>query len=267
LGCPSRFAGGQRTVVAPRMQRIPWFLASKLMYALSQQRSIRRWLSTKASQCRSSSCSRLTIPSRGQPTAAHVCVLRHHLWRRCLPLMSNVRRLTQRRSKAALNASSCAVNNVSGRLRSPSLWLEPNHTSNTTHALAEPDCQIGRSLMGSIGRSEARCNPRGRSVRAVRPASLAASARLWRLEYIECQCLLRSNSCTLRAGSKRGASMQPRTPVVQEHVYQARLRSTVLRYCLASKAKMPLVFQQPPNPSIEGTASGLRPPAAPHVKR
>jgi hypothetical protein len=42
-------------------------------------------------KCSSCSCSRLTLPSRGQPTAAHVCVLRQHLWRRCLPLMSNVR--------------------------------------------------------------------------------------------------------------------------------------------------------------------------------
>jgi hypothetical protein len=33
----------------------------------------------------------LTPSSRGQPTAAHVCVLCQHLWRRCLPLMSNVR--------------------------------------------------------------------------------------------------------------------------------------------------------------------------------
>jgi hypothetical protein len=28
-----------------------------------------------------------------------------------------------------------------------------------------------------------------------------------------------------------------------------------------------LAFMQPPNPSIEGTLSGLRPPSAPHVKR
>jgi hypothetical protein len=107
-----------------------------------------------------------------------------------------------------------------------------------------------------------------RSVRAVRPASLAASARLWRLQYTEYQCLSRSNSCTLRAGSKRTASMQPRTQVVQERICRARLQSSVL--CgIASPPKpgMRLVFQQPPNPSIEGTASGLRPPAAPHVKR
>jgi hypothetical protein len=31
--------------------------------------------------------------------------------------------------------------------------------------------------------------------------------------------------------------------------------------------ELPLVLPQPPNPSIEGTASGLRPPAAPHVTR
>jgi hypothetical protein len=36
----------------------------------------------------------LTPSSRGQPTAAHVCVLCQHLRRRCLPLMSNVRRHT-----------------------------------------------------------------------------------------------------------------------------------------------------------------------------
>ena len=41
-------------------------------------------------RCRSQDCA-LTLPSRGQPTAAHVCLLRHHLWRRCLRLMSNVR--------------------------------------------------------------------------------------------------------------------------------------------------------------------------------
>ena len=28
-----------------------------------------------------------------------------------------------------------------------------------------------------------------------------------------------------------------------------------------------VVVVQPPNPSIEGTLSGLRPPSAPHVKR
>jgi hypothetical protein len=83
LGCPSRFAGGQRTVVAPRMQRTPWFLASKIMYAMSQQCSIWRWLSTKTRKCRSSSGSRLTIPSRGRLPA---CGLQQ-------PLMSNVSRL------------------------------------------------------------------------------------------------------------------------------------------------------------------------------
>jgi hypothetical protein len=53
----------------------------QIMYALSQQRYIWRWLSTKARQCRSSSWSRLTLPSRGRPTGY---ALRP-------PLMSNVK--------------------------------------------------------------------------------------------------------------------------------------------------------------------------------
>jgi hypothetical protein len=62
------------------------------MYASSRSTLLRVGSLRKQSKCRSSSSSCLTIPSRGQPTAAHVCLFRHHLWRRCLTLMSNVRR-------------------------------------------------------------------------------------------------------------------------------------------------------------------------------
>jgi hypothetical protein len=72
--------------------------------------------------------------------------------------MSNVRRLTPPCSKASANASSCFASRVSGKLCSPSLWPEPDPTSNTTHALAVPGYQIERLLKASIGRVEARCS-------------------------------------------------------------------------------------------------------------
>jgi hypothetical protein len=166
-------------------------------------------------------------------------------------------------SQAPANKSARLASQVSRKLRSPSLWLEPDHTSNITHALTEHDCQIGRLPNTSIGRDEARCNTASELVRAVRPASLAASARLWRLENAECQRLSHSNSCTLRARSKRGAPMQAPRSIIQVQVQSSALRTLTS----PSKREMQPVFQQPPNPSIEGTASGLRPPAAPHVKR
>jgi hypothetical protein len=141
---------------------------------------------------------RLTLPSRGCPKGCAFCA----------PLMSNVRRLYPGFSEAPVNENTRLANQVSRMLRSPLLGLEPDHTLNTTHALAEGDCQIGRLLRASAGRSEARCN---RSARAVRPASLEASARLWWLESTECRRPSSSNSYTLRAGSKRGASMQARS--------------------------------------------------------
>jgi hypothetical protein len=87
-----------------------------------------------------------------------------------------------------LSPSSCAVGYVSERLRSLSLWLEPDHASNTTHALAVPDCRIGRLLKASIGRNPARSNTARELVRAVRPASLAASARWWWFESAVIVC-------------------------------------------------------------------------------
>ena len=88
-----------------------------------------------------SSCSRsrLTLPSRGQLPGYALQ----------LPLMSNVRRLTQVLGAYA-KASPRFASRAPGRLRSPSLRLEANHTSSTTHALAEPDCQIGRSPRTSM---------------------------------------------------------------------------------------------------------------------
>ena len=65
----------------------------------------------------------------------------------------------------------------------------------------------------------------GRSVRAVRPASLAASARWWQIENTECHCLSRSSSGTLRAGSKRVASMQARDQVIREQAHSSVLRT------------------------------------------
>jgi hypothetical protein len=75
-------------------------------------------------------------------------------------------------------------------------------------------------------------------------------------------------SCTLRASSMCSASMQARGQIFREQVRQPRLwRSALRNHPLPARSEMQLVFQQPPNPSIEGTASGLRPSAAPHVKR
>jgi hypothetical protein len=79
----------------------------------------------------------------------------------------------------------------------------------------------------------------------------------------ECQCLSGLNSCTLPASSRRSASMQARNQVIREQVQSSAFRTLTS----PSKREMQPVFHQPPNPSIEGTASGLRPPAAPHVKR
>jgi hypothetical protein len=136
--------------------------------------------------------------------------------------MSNVRRLYPVFSQAPANEGARLASQVSRKLRSPLLWLEPDHTSNTTHALTEHDCQIGRLPNASIGRNEARCNTASELVRAVRPASLAASARLRCLENTDCLRLPRSNSCTLRACSRRGASMQAR-----DHVIRGQVQSTL----------------------------------------
>ena len=99
-------------------------------------------------QCSSCSCSRLTLPSRGQLPGYALQ----------LPLMSNVRRLIPGARRRLVNAHSCFAGRVRGRLHSPLPRLEPDHRSNTTHALAVPGCQIGRLLRASVGRSEARCN-------------------------------------------------------------------------------------------------------------
>ena len=121
---------------------------------------------------------------------------------------------------------------------------------------------------GSVCQSMSSFNQPTRSAWAVRPASLAASAR-WRvLEQMQCQALSRSKSCTLGASSRRNAPMQARTKVNRKLVSQAQLRgSAMCRVGSSARQATQLVFLQPPNPSIEGTLSGLRPPSAPHVKR
>ena len=88
-----------------------------------------------------------------------------------------------------------------------------------------------------------------------------------------------SNECNARACRARnhvrlepvqGANppMQARAPVVRKPVSQAQLRGSAM-CTVGSSARQAtqLVFLQPPNPSIEGTPSGLRPPSAPHVTR
>ena len=72
--------------------------------------------------------------------------------------------------------------------------------------------------------------------------------------------------------------MQARTKVNRKLVSQAQLRGSASR-TVASSARqaIQLVFPQPPNPSIEGTANGgarlraspppVAPLSAPHVKR
>jgi hypothetical protein len=48
---------------------------------------------------------------------------------------------------------------------------------------------------------------------------------LWQIENTDWHCLLRSNSCTLRAGSKRGVPVKARGQVVREQVQSSVLRT------------------------------------------
>jgi hypothetical protein len=150
----------------------------------------------------------------------------------------------------------------------PRCGFEREHTLSTMHTRAKVAPRIGRSLKANVDRSEARFNTCGRSARAVRPASLAASARLWLLERPQYRATSGSNSGTLRASQTRGVSMQRRAEASRNQVPRAQRCGTALcKVASSARQEMQLVFQQPPNPSIEGTASGLRPPPAPHVKR
>ena len=95
-------------------------------------------------------------------------------------------------SKAPVNRSSRFASQVSGRRRSPSLWLEPDHASNTTHALSVPDRQIGRLLCGVLGKA---CR-----ISIGPPGWLGLSVPLrWRPAHGS----ERSNECSARAGRAR----------------------------------------------------------------
>ena len=87
-----------------------------------------------------------------------------------------------------MNESARFVSKISRRLRSPLLRFETHRASNTTHA-PEPDGQIRRSLMGNTGQGMSSLNQPSRLAWAVRPASLAASARRRLLGRLQCQGL------------------------------------------------------------------------------
>jgi hypothetical protein len=80
-----------------------------------------------------------------------------------------------------------------------------------------------------------------------------------------------SSGCPSRfAGGQRTvvAPRRNRAPrTASKLMYASRQQHANLALAHHEGKELPLVLPQPPNPSIEGTASGLRPPAAPHVTR
>ena len=68
-----------------------------------------------------------------------------------------------------------------------------------------------------------------------------------------------------RRASNRGKNSnfgKPRIKYQVQAIFHNRLRQVPLM-----PERSELLINQRPNPSIEGTLSGLRPPSAPHVKR
>ena len=167
-------------------------------------------------------------------------------------------------SESPPNESARFANQVSRKLRSPLLWLEPDHTSNTTHALAESDCQIRRLLKRNIRRMQDAIHAAGRFGLSVplrwRPAHGCGGSK-----DTECTRLSTSNSCTLRASSKRGTSMHATGQVIREQVQS----SFLCGLSSPSKREMRLSSSSRLTPPSRGQlpAYGLQLPLMSNVRR
>ena len=109
--------------------------------------------------------------------------------------------------------------------------------------------RLSQSLLGKVA---AHANTRPTSEQAARPASWRAAhprSRLDETHEPRTVCSSMSHSGTL---------------LVNENY---RMHGTNAASLLGVKQRSGPAARVPPNPSIEGTCSGLRPPHAPHVKR
>ena len=220
---------------------------------------------------RPSNTRRLTLPSRGQLPGYALQ----------LPLMSNVRRqqtrpVRQPRNKCQSRGVSTAYSLGQGRRGRCAVSLSPRCPP--ASAWAARPASLAVSTPSSY-----------------RPESHPA---VQRTKAAIPQCV-RIQDCRLRRGSKspipraflrvieRHLVFQSQAGTMHRRVAAAECRRLSALRRPADKAKtMPVhmnpprpvpqvvirkqeghVNTPPPNPSIEGTASGLRPPAAPHVKR
>jgi hypothetical protein len=200
---------------------------------------------------------RLTLPSRGQLPAYGLQ----------LPLMSNVRRLV-RRSRKHCKRKRALPAEFRGGYDSCCSSRCPITRRALRTPLAEFECWIERLLTEAFVEAKRfPAKPRGWLGLSVplrwRPAHGGSCSK--GTQHLSPE---RRKSGTLRASSKRGVPMREEAQAIRKQFSLAQPGShTVSTVGSPVRQEIPLLFLQPPNPSIEGTASGLRPPAAPHVKR
>ena len=191
------------------------------------------------SQSTSISC-RLTLPSSGQSTAGGSCSLRPVLWRRCLPLMSNVRCHAGKPIALPLPQGTVAL------VRSPSSRV----------------ASLLRPLLRAPPASQLKLPPR-----AAQRYSQAVQRQL------KLHVAVAAMSHPIGAPQRSVSSSLPPSP---GRIQCLAVQRQAVRCCSGPYTRcyigtmLYLSVQRrfvPPNPSIEGTSYGLRPPAAPHVKR
>jgi hypothetical protein len=193
----------------------------------------------------------LTLRSSGQPTAGGVCLLCRRWSRRWLPLISNVRpRLNTASSSAVLLRASHALSREMpiaagappfGRC-GQALSALPRRVRSGPSVLRRP--AYGRGISEAMAGARAKCHP----FQGEEPNS-SSSFRSGMRGYCRSCAVAQHRSAT----PVQAPAIRPALPALVCFGMQTQGNGAAGRAW--------------PNPSIEGTASGLRPPAAPHVKR
>jgi hypothetical protein len=191
-------------------------------------------------QCRK----RLTLPSSGHPTAGGDCSLRHHRRRRCVPLTSNVRALSEMQSESSSHSPWKARSAAIGPR--PAWAVRPSAASEPTAVL---DYVVRCHWLGPRTSSpNALCFADKEQNTLVCPAAKRSVKRGHKEECVTRESLLMPASLVTSVFT---AMASPGVAAIQA----AGRRPPLASVWRAGKRSV-VFFNQRPNPSVERTHNG-----------